>query len=262
MLLCLYIRCSHILQCWNWWRLWFKHCYILIAFRDLVLMYGPLLAGQANENIVDLVEVVDASHTGLTSQDRGVGVGHGMSYHNERSAVSGLYKNSCNICHESFGSSSSLWRHKRMKHSQKKLPQCPYCDKKFTDLHNLRTHEISHTNERQYVCVTCNKAYKYKQDLKNHNCRALSWGNRVLTFIMLSRSCVNFIMQRQSCVNFIMLRQSCVNFIILRQSCVNFIMQRQSCVNFIMMLSKQWIYFFFFFSWDNLHVWVWKEEWS
>ncbi|XP_048731551.2 protein glass-like isoform X8 [Ostrea edulis] len=138
--------------------------------------YMGQMKGQANENIEDIMEVNETSNKGLSSQELGnsIWVADGLSYQSERSVVSSLYKHSCNICHESFGSSSSLWRHKRMKHSQKKLPQCPYCDKKFTDLHNLKTHEISHTNERQYVCVTCNKAYKYKQDLKNHNCRALN----------------------------------------------------------------------------------------
>lgn len=157
----------------------------MIVFWDKVFIIGPLLAGQANENIEDIMEVNETSNKGLSSQELGnsIWVADGLSYQSERSVVSSLYKHSCNICHESFGSSSSLWRHKRMKHSQKKLPQCPYCDKKFTDLHNLKTHEISHTNERQYVCVTCNKAYKYKQDLKNHNCRALNWNTCVWTLL-------------------------------------------------------------------------------
>lgn len=137
-----------------------------------------MLVGQANDKIEDSLDLHLEPGKDLSSDpDHNFWVERNPPYQNERSIVSSLYRHTCNICHEAFGSSSSLWRHKRMKHSKKKLPQCRYCDKKFTDLHNLRTHEVSHTNERQYVCVTCNKAYKYKQDLKNHNCKVLSWRN-------------------------------------------------------------------------------------
>lgn len=131
-----------------------------------------MLVGQANEGFEDLDMHVSPSK-GLTSadQDDSLWESGEPTYQNERVIVSSIYSHPCRLCHESFGSSSSLWRHKRLRHSEKKLPQCRFCDKKFTDLHNLKTHEISHTNERQYVCVSCNKAYKYKQDLKNHRCK-------------------------------------------------------------------------------------------
>ena len=77
----------------------------------------------------------------------------------------------CTSCGTIFGSVSSLHRHKQMFHSNKELPQCNLCGKRFYSLSNLAVHKISHTNARPFKCNVCSKTYKYKHDLKNHRCK-------------------------------------------------------------------------------------------
>lgn len=42
------------------------------------------------------------------------------------------------------------------------------CDKVFARLYNLKSHQRTHTNERNFVCTTCAQAFARNHDLKRH----------------------------------------------------------------------------------------------
>ena len=51
---------------------------------------------------------------------------------------------------------------------QKYTVWCKHCDKKFTDLKNLRRHEIIHTSEKNFACKSCEKKFAVSDSLKRH----------------------------------------------------------------------------------------------
>ncbi|CZT03463.1 hypothetical protein WAI453_012322 [Rhynchosporium graminicola] len=51
--------------------------------------------------------------------------------------------------------------------SQKKH-KCPYCETEFTRHHNLKSHLLTHSQEKPYVCQTCQMRFRRLHDLKRH----------------------------------------------------------------------------------------------
>ncbi|KAF4636104.1 hypothetical protein G7Y89_g1999 [Cudoniella acicularis] len=51
--------------------------------------------------------------------------------------------------------------------SQKKH-KCPYCETEFTRHHNLKSHLLTHSQEKPYVCQTCTMRFRRLHDLKRH----------------------------------------------------------------------------------------------
>lgn len=49
-----------------------------------------------------------------------------------------------------------------------KKHKCPYCDTEFTRHHNLKSHLLTHNQERPYLCQTCNIRFRRLADLKRH----------------------------------------------------------------------------------------------
>lgn len=49
-----------------------------------------------------------------------------------------------------------------------KKHQCPYCATEFTRHHNLKSHLLTHSQEKPYLCQTCQSRFRRLHDLKRH----------------------------------------------------------------------------------------------
>jgi hypothetical protein len=50
-----------------------------------------------------------------------------------------------------------------------KKHKCPYCDTEFTRQHNLKSHLLTHSQEKPYICQDCQMRFRRLHDLKRHN---------------------------------------------------------------------------------------------
>eukprot|EP01084_Bolivina_argentea_P105295 188514_1 len=76
----------------------------------------------------------------------------------DRFAIKPNDNNNNTICNKSSTTISS--------NSRQRIYICQYCGKTFRDTWNLSAHVRSHTNERPFKCINCNKSYKYNKDLQ------------------------------------------------------------------------------------------------
>ncbi|EXJ96393.1 hypothetical protein A1O1_01519 [Capronia coronata CBS 617.96] len=49
-----------------------------------------------------------------------------------------------------------------------KKHRCPYCATEFTRHHNLKSHLLTHSQEKPYLCSTCQSRFRRLHDLKRH----------------------------------------------------------------------------------------------
>lgn len=65
------------------------------------------------------------------------------------------------------GSNANDWRRSRER-VEPKIHQCDYCPRTFTQKFNLRSHMLSHTGERPFLCSKCQNTFFRKSDAERH----------------------------------------------------------------------------------------------
>lgn len=83
----------------------------------------------------------------------------------------------CKYCEEIFPNKIDLRKHtatcekkesKPKDPSQVTLHVCNICNKDFASPYNVRRHQITHSDERPYICEFCRKCFKEKSSLTKH----------------------------------------------------------------------------------------------
>ena len=69
-------------------------------------------------------------------------------------------------CNRSFKNKGDLKRHASEHYS--KQHECPDCDYKNSDICNLESHHLKHSDIYKYVCKNCGKGFKYNTQYRQH----------------------------------------------------------------------------------------------
>ena len=73
----------------------------------------------------------------------------------------------CQVCWKVFITPSKLKTH-QVTHTGERNHQCQICGKTFTQSGNLKTHLVTHTGERNHQCKICGKNFTRSSHLKDH----------------------------------------------------------------------------------------------
>ena len=69
-------------------------------------------------------------------------------------------------CQRSFKNQGDLKRH--VAEHYKQPHECPDCDYKNSDIRNLESHRLKHTDINKYTCEKCGKGFKYNTQYRRH----------------------------------------------------------------------------------------------
>ena len=69
-------------------------------------------------------------------------------------------------CQHSFKNQGDLKRHAAEHYKQSH--ECPDCDYKNSDIRNLESHRLKHTDINKYTCKKCGKGFKYNTQYRRH----------------------------------------------------------------------------------------------
>ena len=89
------------------------------------------------------------------------------------------HKFKCHLCPYSSPWGRYLEDHIRGSHSDDKLYECDFCDKKFTRFASLGVHQRKHTQEKPYGCVHCKRRFRVSRHLLEHVDSRDCWQNSV-----------------------------------------------------------------------------------
>lgn len=76
----------------------------------------------------------------------------------------------CSICFNKYKTASQLRSH-LVTHSDERQFQCSICNKKFKTKKTLKGHEETHSTELSYLCYECKQGFTNKTALRVHNIR-------------------------------------------------------------------------------------------
>ena len=83
-------------------------------------------------------------------------------------------KDKCEECDASFSGKSLLKAHYKNVHIKEKNKICPHCGEAFFLYESFKIHVLRHTDDRQFPCEVCGKAFLTKRDIEQHmNCHTL-----------------------------------------------------------------------------------------
>lgn len=87
---------------------------------------------------------------------------HMMNIHKNREKIV------CPHCSKTFVFRSTMRRHVREKHLQEKNVVCSVCGWRAFEVNRLRRHLMKHSNERNFKCTACDKAFKTQKTMRQH----------------------------------------------------------------------------------------------
>lgn len=87
---------------------------------------------------------------------------HMMLVHKSREVVN------CSYCPRTFVYRSSMMRHVRETHLQERTAVCSVCGWRSFAQYDLQKHMMKHSNERNFKCSLCDKAFKTKKTMRQH----------------------------------------------------------------------------------------------
>ena len=86
---------------------------------------------------------------------------HKINSHGEKTEV-------CGECGKMFANKATLKHHTEQVHIKEKDKICPLCGEYFFALISFKAHVLRHTNDRQFSCKVCAKAFLQDKDLERH----------------------------------------------------------------------------------------------
>jgi len=107
------------------------------------------------------------------------------SFHSQHSRVSSYSAQSSNADEEE-STSPPAGDQPTTRDGKKRKHKCEECGQYFTRLHNLKSHLLTHSQEKPFVCSECNHKFRRLHDLKRHN--KLHTGERPYTCPGCNRS--------------------------------------------------------------------------